>query len=1269
MADGAETIRELLTGFNSLAMHVGMTPISFQNQGFQTPQTPALKTPGEFSQEMMQRVSQQSEATVRAVQQVRMTPGPGILGLNPASVSNTYAAQYQSRMQDIESRYLSPHQAQQFTRGGQPAFMNMPSPIFQTAPSMGIFRPNMTLPPPIPLAREAPIIPSPFAPTPPTPFFQTPGQMAYQQRALADERMFAGTMAAAPTAANLMAGGITTAAGWGLGGRIGQALGGARGAAIGRLGGLIGGAALGFGALGGLAEQGVETGIVNPIVQRRAFGRQLEQISQQFVVGGADLNPITGRGLATRPAVQLAGAMQQDVEGGQTAGFNMRDMMRITGMAAQGGMLDMAQNGEQVRQQMRNVARGLRSFMEIAQEPDVRRAMQQMSSMRTMGLTIPETNVAMRNAQTFARMAGTTVQNLQAQAGMPGAMTFQQMGMTAGLGMQVGQAAAGLTQQAIAGGAFTPGQLAMAGGQGGLTQTLTEAGAAGLGVNFPLLAMLRRGGGGQGALEIDPERARRIMRGDITLSQQAQMGAENIQRLGGANAISELSTRLNELRDELGRTLGPQGTTMYTMRQAVNVMKDIPGLTFGGALRQLGLSPQQARSMEIMGQSPQFWQNLRQQHDVNIRQMREEEATRRERIAEASSLTGRMGTWWRGRGMLDRPGEMVRSASQSISEWWTERNLAQDAAERGATYVPESRMMRVEDQRVQEQINRFVQTGGQRRWEQAQGRALRGQAAPITFGQAAGAGWNTALGVGAGIATLATGGLAGAALGIGGGLIEPYVTSGAAAESQYIQAMRAGGGLRGALAGALPSIAAMTAGTPEEQRQRIEEVRQAGTIGGAIRAGQGLSTRESLAVQRDLRSAAAETARATGTRLGKNVDLMSLAVTGALNIFRQKTGLTRWGHEAATPREMQRSMVESMVAGGVDRQFAEKYVKGQWDRGLKEIVMRKVEPLLTDATRGGYTASIEAERVESAIAGANLKEVQASAEALEETAMDKELAMHGGFLRVGASEEAQQNYKEMAMKHSARQMLYLQARSLGDTEEGRAIRKRLRDEMGATEFEALEERMRGVPRMSEEQRRAFRYAGEQSAARSSTEMLTQAEQQRAGFIGRRARIQGAVGAAQYAERMGAFQSIVQQGQAGVGATLESMDENQLRDLERENPELARIARQYKGTTDEGRRGQLSREFYSRVQGVGSRTTRRELGGRGMGGAAERREREQMGAEEGIWSMIKSRAKKAVLGGEPTEELADAAGELREVTKDLKDTVQAARLMLKMPNKG
>lgn len=693
--ESPDTIRDLLQGFNSFQMQLGLMP-GQGGGGYAGIQTPPMKHPGQVAQEMSMQVAQQALQTMQSAHATRQMVAPNALPMTamaavsapplPPSIGQ-FGQDFGQRMQSIQQQYLSPWAAQGLSgMTGQSGFGNMPSPVMMTPPHMGIYRPPMGPPPSPFLARERPMFPTPMTPMHPPPMFQTPFEQRYQEGVTADETVFGVGVAGAGTAGRVATGFGAMAAGGAMGrglmGRIGLPQFGK----LGRMGGMIGGAALGFGALGGLAEQGV-AGLLEPSVQARTLGQQLEVASRNFVVSGPQLSEL-GRGLSTRAAVGSTNRMQDMIQGGQIQGFNIRDMTRMTAQAGSMGMLDMAQSGEQIAQTMKNLARNLQVFMRLAQEPDVTRAMQQMASMRSMGLTIPETTMAMQNAYQFAKQSGTSMKGLMQTAGLPGAMTFQQLGMTAGLGMQVGMGARGMAQQAIAGGAYTPGQLAMAGGASGIGQSLTEAAGATLGVNFQTMAMMTRNA--QGNLAIDSGKLRGLMSGKYNLQQQAEMGADNVARLGGERAITEMHSRVNELRDQMGRSLGPQGSAMLLIRQALNTQQALGGpnvMALGGALQMIApnMSQNQIRSMELMARSPQFWRNMERWQEQRIGEFREMESRRREAVVSESGISGAL------RRAVGTPVEdamsHVGAARRSISQWLTTRERRARAVERGETHV------------------------------------------------------------------------------------------------------------------------------------------------------------------------------------------------------------------------------------------------------------------------------------------------------------------------------------------------------------------------------------------------------------------------------------------------------------------------------------------------------------------------------------------------------------------------------------------------------
>ncbi len=1294
MAEGTESLRELLQGFNSMQASLGLLPGGSPTPR-QTPTPPPVKHPGQISQEMMQIAMQQLAEQSVQIQRTRQLQAPGVMGLLPAAApappaAGEYNRQFKGRMEDIESRYLEPFQANRMARGmGQEGFQMMPSPVFQTAPSMGIYRPtpqprvapNMMPPGGMP---APPLYPMPLRPRQPPSQFATPFQQRQQLRTIQHEQDFAEGMAAIPTAAYMGAGTLTTAVGMGLGGRAGAGIAARAGAGAatkglarfgGRIGGIAAGAAAGFGLLGFGAERGAEAAL-EPAIETRGFGRQLQNISQQFVVGGPDLSE-SGRGLSTRAAIKTASKMQQGVEKKQMAGFNMRDIMGITKQAADQGMLDMAQNSSQITQQVRNVARGLKAFMQIAQEPDVKQAMSMMGQMRTMGLTIPETNMAMRNASQFARMAGVDTKEAIAQGGLPGAMTFQRMGMSAGLGLQVGTAAMGMARQGIASGAFTPGQLAMAGGQAGVTQTMTEAAGAGLGIDFPILSMLGRNK--QGELQIDPDRARKVMSGQMSLSQQATEGAQNMQRLGGEKVIMELSTRMNEIRDQLGRQLGPQGSVLLALRQATNTMKEVPGLSLGGALRMMGMDPQQARSMELMGQSPKFWQGLKKQHEVNIQEHRAEETQRRERAQEANSISSRAGRWWdKGPGMVvDRFRERFSEVREGIAQWRSQRQERLEAGRRGETYTPTSKVLQNITAPEQRAIDKFVQTKEfdryQERTQVAKKSAERGSERGIT-GTLRGL-WNASQFMGRIAASVipATASASAAAEMTGAA---DFTTIEGAEDSTYIKAQKARGGIGGWFAEVAPNLSeAVNVTSPMGDKFRaakIEQARSAGRVGKALQRGERMSTEEVVRTGKQVDRELREEFRAVGVDSDDESQkaLETAAVEGLSAIFKRKAlkSSQGFGTEAPTEKELKDAVVKRWVdSGKMTREKAIKIVNKKWDT-IGPLYMRRVKQGATTEMKSIIAKSEEATGFISDETGKDMDQQLKDIEKKEDDIRDN--VGLGGFLD---SSQAWEDFKTIATTSSSDEVLMMQAAALrkdGDDEAAAAIEKGIEKRLPADQLRKLRDSAsKRVDSMNKTQKEALTESGTEISKLTPEQQLKKTEETRKALTGGRGQSQLIAGTKAFVDRnIKSFDAMHKGGGTteSTEQTLQNLTKNKadLDELRKTDPAMAKMVDEYEKASSPEERKAVARKFKGVVQKQGKDAGTRS-GGKGVGGAAEQKEREQMGTEEEI--------RQAIEEGKPGEAFATAiphfskaSEKLLETTEKMDSMIKAASILFRFP---
>lgn len=1033
MADSVQTLRDLVSGFNTMAMSVGLTPLSGQQQGLAMPVSPAAgpmqtapmqapKPPGQAAQEAVQQMEQQIQRATQSRQE-----------------ASWHAGEFADRMQTIQASYIPITQADAYARILQQPGMGVPGigqmPI-TTAPGMGVFRqqqmptPQFLTPPMVPqippprftgipmfgggLQSAMGGLLSPFGGTPPAPMFTDMYERQVMLNQFRNQQQFAQSMANIPQ--------YVGAAGTTLGTLGGAALGGRMAVRPGRLGLFTGALGAIAGGIGGYfagreyiepgLERATQATVTDPAMRTRAYGAQLQDLTRGFVVQGPELGPL-GRGLGQRSGIQLAQRLQRMVEGGEMGNFNMRDVMRVASGAANQGMLDMAQNSEQIATQVRNVARGLQNFMRIAQEPDVQRAMQMMSGMRQMGLTIPESQIAMQNAQQFARMAGTTAQALMGGPGMQGAATFQRVGLTAGLGLQVGMGAAGLTQQAIAGGAFTPAQLALAGGPHGLTQTLTEASAASLsGQNrFQLLSTLSRAASGE--LMVDPERLKRVMSGHVSVSQQATMAAENIQRLamGGRSpeqVLTEFASRTNELREEMGRRLGPMGGAMMTVRNALNIRQALGGnIDLGQAIRMAapGMGANQVRSLQLMAESPGFWQGAQQQLLAGRPQMRAQEAARRQAMFDEE--LGTSAAWrrsWVARasravgGYFGQAWGDFRQGLDDMSQWWTEQQGGETDPATGARIVrtPERFQRSFGNAQVRRAIMQAA--GSESVWRDTE-RLFEGQPARPQMGMS---GWqraSTFWGLGRGAAQIYATAQGGAAGGIAASLL-PEST--ATRDIDFVKALRITGGwdrsftgrLGGWMAEHMPwavSLGMMSMGQRDWVHQGLQalaisraqsterlaqQAREAGRLTetdvGALRR----------AINEDLPSAIKDVEGGTDTDLS---DMEDIAVRAMSSYMSQNAA--SWSDQPykGTTEEMKRAVIDQMVKEGKPRAVAERAVNTQWE-GLSQLAIKRIK-----RGEGGKAAQSMAEKLADepgfALQGKDLKTILQKAEKQEQDVM------------------------------------------------------------------------------------------------------------------------------------------------------------------------------------------------------------------------------------------------------------------------------------------
>lgn len=399
-----------------------------------------------------------------------------------------------------------------------------------------------------------------------------------------------------------------------------------------------GGAAIGMGAdylLGDTVERMAQMPF-KPMIDQQQRAMQLQNMSMNNVRRGSDLSA-SGMGLSLTASMDLERNLMRTADNRNfkrdTGGmFNRQDMMKLTDISSQVGLLDNSQSVDQISRDMGKIGRALSTFMKVVEEPDVRKALQMMGNMRNMGMNIPETNVAAANARVFARMAGTTVQGVM-QAGMQGAGMFQQMGMSAATGLNVGMAATGIA--GTMGTSLDPRTLNMLGGREGISQSLASSTAQMSQIGAILPGLLSRGKDGK--LGVDKKSLEEFMTGRGSIQDLVRQSSARMTGKQGADFITEYSTRKSELQDEVMNSMGGMGGVLMPLIMARRTIESGATKDMGAALRIAGLDEKQARTYQLLAESGTLGDTLRQQQRTMQIERQKVTAQRRESLSEAAS--------------------------------------------------------------------------------------------------------------------------------------------------------------------------------------------------------------------------------------------------------------------------------------------------------------------------------------------------------------------------------------------------------------------------------------------------------------------------------------------------------------------------------------------------------------------------------------------------------------------------------------------------------
>ncbi len=501
-----------------------------------------------------------------------------------------------------------------------------------------IFTPLAPAPPPVYAGWQGQAA-GPFAPRQIPAAFNTPFAGRLDQADAASDRSFYSAAATSGVIAHMGANFGAGLAGAALGARFGLP------GAI--LGGAAGFAASEFSGFGAGVQNAFMNQVVAPFANTRAYASGIEHMSQHFIAGGPDVHA-RGFGFSHHASEAAANSLEGLANSSsfrrQTfERFNQSDVFKITQESAHNGLLDGSQSVAGMTSRVKDIAKSLSAFMELANEPDIQRAIQTMGQMRSSGLNLMETTAAVHSGRNFARMAATSFQDMAATGAAYGSQTYQSMGLTQGLGGMVGTANYGIARNAQLQNILSPQLMNLTGGAAGLANMNNLL--SGSILQQPMFApglMNARGG-------VDASSIRALLNGQLDPMSLTGRGANTLSAMASNMGVGGLGMAIGLqplLQDSIGRMIQSQGPFAQRNMEDGYIQSLMRRMNLSGssgyisAAMMNGSDRNQAVTRALELADPNYWRGQRAQIET-----RRQEERAMERRAEEADRPGAIDAW------------------------------------------------------------------------------------------------------------------------------------------------------------------------------------------------------------------------------------------------------------------------------------------------------------------------------------------------------------------------------------------------------------------------------------------------------------------------------------------------------------------------------------------------------------------------------------------------------------------------------------------------
>ncbi len=320
------------------------------------------------------------------------------------------------------------------------------------------------------------------------------------------------------------------------------------------------------------ALQSITGQIFDPALRRNLEISQVLSRTQGVMQGqGLD---ISGKGLdifsAGYVSDELTGlADSRNVEQGD---FTKKDLMDIMQVSGEQGLMELAQNKEQIVSVVKKVSGMLGAVAQITGDPDFKNNIRMIGELRNQGATIDTMTDTLASMQGDATVAGMSLNEAVQTQGRAGAAQYNAMGLSRIQGTRMGIFGAGVARQSIAGGSFTESEIDRFGGKDAMSRRITQMSGAFIQNSDALIPGLTKVVDGK--VSIDQEKLASFKSGDLSLN---AVLSDSAKASSNPKVLEQLILAMSDLKEEMAKGLGPEGSFSAMVRQIDRVQKSMGG--------------------------------------------------------------------------------------------------------------------------------------------------------------------------------------------------------------------------------------------------------------------------------------------------------------------------------------------------------------------------------------------------------------------------------------------------------------------------------------------------------------------------------------------------------------------------------------------------------------------------------------------------------------------------------------------------------------------